>query len=208
MHSDCEFQGNQRNDLSRREWMATAVGLALQGGILMSAYQNLSADDAKKKIDPQRAEKYLRRAIELARKGVAARDGGPFGAVVVKGDEIVGEGWNHVVSNSDPTAHGEIYAIRAAGSKLKTFDLTGCELYTSGEPCPMCLAATYWARIDLVVYGFSIAQAATVGFDDQYFYNQLALPMKERKVTEVQMLGNEAFQLLKDFASNPDRVQY
>lgn len=159
-------------------------------------------------VDMKRAEKFLRRAIELAQKGVEAGDGGPFGAVVVKGDEIIGEGWNHVVSNFDPTAHGEIYAIRAAGQNIRSFDLNGCELYTSGEPCPMCLAATYWARIERVFYGFSIAQAAAIGFDDQYFYTELAQPIEQRKVTEIQVLGEEAFEVLKAYANQPGRVKY
>jgi tRNA(Arg) A34 adenosine deaminase TadA len=195
---------------SRRGWLAGVAGLAVPGVALLAAPPAGRADDPKPvpAADKARAERFLRRAIELARRGVAARDGGPFGAVVVKGDEVVGEGWNHVVSGFDPTAHGEIYAIRAAGRRLKSFDLSGCDLFTSGEPCPMCLAATYWARIGRVYYGFSIAQAATVGFDDQYFYDELAKPMAARKVTESQVLGAEAFALLKAFAADPKRVKY
>ncbi len=195
---------------SRRSWLAGTAGLAFQGAAVLSVTASGRADEPKPvpAADAKRTERFLRRAIELARKGVAARDGGPFGAVVVRGDEVVGEGWNHVVSGFDPTAHGEIYAIRAAGQTLKSFDLSGCELFTSGEPCPMCLAATYWARIERVYYGFSIAQAATVGFDDQYFYNELAKPMADRKVREKQVLGEEGFALLKGFAADPKRVKY
>jgi tRNA(Arg) A34 adenosine deaminase TadA len=195
---------------SRRRWLAGVAGLAVPGVALLAAPTDGRADDPKPvpAADTARVKKFMQRAIALARKGVAAHDGGPFGAVVVRGNTVVGEGWNHVVSGFDPTAHGEIYAIRAAGQTLKSFDLTGCELFTSGEPCPMCLAATYWARIPRVYYGFSIAQAATVGFDDQYFYDELAKPMAKRKVRETQALGDEAFALLKAFAADPKRVKY
>lgn len=195
---------------SRRGWLAGAVGLALPGVAVVTtaAGAREGAPAPGRPADKARVEKYMRVAIDLAKRGVAARDGGPFGAVVVRGDEVVGEGWNHVVSRNDPTAHGEIYAIRAAGDRLKTFDLKGCELFTSGEPCPMCLAATYWARIETVYYGFSIEQARTVGFDDAFIYKELAKPMAERKVAEAQVLGDDAFRTLKDFAADPNRVNY
>ncbi len=136
---------------------------------------------------------FMRRAIELSRQGVKAGDGGPFGAVVVKDGVIVGEGWNQVLSGCDPTAHGEITAIRDAGRRLRTFDLKGCEIYTTGEPCPMCLCAIYWAGIDRVFYGFSIADAAAVGFDDRVFYQQISKPIQDRQVPETQLLRDEAF---------------
>jgi tRNA(Arg) A34 adenosine deaminase TadA len=150
----------------------------------------------------------MRRAIELGRKGAEAGDGGPFGAVIVKEGAIIAEGWNRVVVDNDPTAHGEMLAIRAAGQKLKSFNLHGCELYTSGEPCPMCLSASYWARVERLFYGFSIQDAAAAGFDDRLIYGELAKPPSERKLALVQVLGPEALQELKRYAARPRRARY
>src|SRR5713226_3619217 len=116
-------------------------------------------------IDRSAAERFMRRAIALGRRGLKAGHGGPFGAVVVRRGAIVGEGWNRVVATGDPTAHGEIVAIRAAGRRLGSFRLSGCDLYTSGEPCLMCLSAIYWARIDRIFFGFTVGAAARIGFD-------------------------------------------
>jgi guanine deaminase len=197
-------------NLSRRTWMATTAKLALPGIAMATLTSKGLAAEAKttSEADKKRSEHFMRRAIELAQKGVAAGDGGPFGAIVVKGNDIVGEGWNHVVSHNDPTAHGEVLAIRDAGHRLKKYDLKGCELYSTGEPCPMCLCATYWARIDRLFYGFSIAQAETVGFDDAPFFREMNKPIHERKVAEIQILGDDAFAMLKAFANNPNRVKY
>ncbi len=117
---------------------------------------------------------FLRRAIALATQNVESGAGGPFGAVVVRDGKIVGEGANSVTASNDPTAHAEVNAIRAAAKTLGTFTLAGCELYTSCEPCPMCLAAAYWARLDAVYYGASAADAARAGFDDAFLYAELA----------------------------------
>jgi guanine deaminase len=159
-------------------------------------------------FNKERAERFMRRAIELGRKGVEAGDGGPFGAVIVKDGEVVGEGWNRVIATNDPTAHGEVLAIRDACKRAKTFSLDGCELYTSGEPCPMCLGAIYWARVERVFYGFSVRDAAEVGFCDQIIYEQLATPPARRKIPAVQVLGTEALKILKAYTSDPERVIY
>ena len=159
-------------------------------------------------FDKELAERFMRRAIELGRRGAEAGDGGPFGAVIVKDGEIVGEGWNRVVATNDPTAHGEVVAIRDACKRVKAFSLKGCELYTSGQPCPMCLSAIYWARVDRVFYGFSVQDAADVGFDDRFIYEQLAKPLGRRKIPEAQVLGGEALKVLKAYAANPKRVKY
>jgi guanine deaminase len=151
---------------------------------------------------------HMRRAIELARLGVEAGDGGPFGAVIVKDGKIVGEGWNRVVASNDPTAHGEISAIRDACSRLGTFDLNGCEIFTTGEPCPMCLAAIYWARIRAIYFGFSIQDAARIGFDDRFIFEQFTLPAAERTIRQEQVLKSEALVLAEEFCSNPDHVKY
>ena len=127
-------------------------------------------------------EIFMKRAIELARKGMTNGDGGPFGTVVVRDGEIVGEGWNRVIRTNDPTAHGEITAIRDACARLGTFSLDGCEIHTTGQPCPMCLGAIQWARISRIFYGFRIEDAAEIGFDDREFFRQMALPPDERAI--------------------------
>ena len=114
--------------------------------------------------------KYMRMAINEARKGIRAGHGGPFGAVIVKDGVVVGKGHNQVVKNNDPTCHGEMMAIHKACKKLGTFDLSGCELYTTGEPCPMCMAAILWANIKKVYYGFNIVDTEGIGFRDKVFY--------------------------------------
>ncbi len=150
----------------------------------------------------------MRRAIALSRQGVAAGDGGPFGTVIVRGGQVVGEGWNRVVAAKDPTAHGEIVAIRAACLRLASFSLKGCDLYTTGQPCPMCLGSIYWARIDRVFFGFSVKDAAAIGFDDQFIYDQLARPLDKRLIPETQLLAQEALQVARDYAADPKRVRY
>ncbi len=151
---------------------------------------------------------YMRRAIELARLGVEAGDGGPFGAVIVKNNCIVGEGWNRVIANNDPTAHGEITAIRDACQHLDTFDLTGCEIFTTGEPCPMCLAAIYWARIEAIYFGFSIEDAARIGFDDRFFFEEISRSPEKRLIQRRQILRDEALALAEIFAADPDHARY
>ena len=150
----------------------------------------------------------MQRAIELAREGMRAGAGGPFGAVVVKDGTIIGEGFNRVVATNDPTAHGEVTAIRDACAKLGNFSLEGCEIHSTGEPCPMCLGAIHWARIGRIYYGFSIADAATIGFDDREFYHQFALPPEEREIPCVQLAGERAKELLGEYLALPERTAY
>jgi len=152
-------------------------------------------------------EAFMRRAIDLSRQGMERGDGGPFGAVVVKGGAIVGEGWNRVLATNDPTAHGEVVAIRDACQKLGTYDLTGCDLFTSAEPCPMCLSAIYWARIARVYYGNSHADTAAIGFDDANFLDELK-KSGGRAVPEIRLLPEEALAVYRECAANPDRVRY
>lgn len=137
-----------------------------------------------------------------------AGDGGPFGAVVVRGGEIIGEGWNRVLRDKDPTAHGEISAIRDACSRIDDFSLEGCEIHTTGEPCPMCLGAIHWARIGRIYYGFSIRDAATAGFDDVNFHDELAKPPEERSIPSRQLMADEARILLNEYIALPDRTIY
>jgi tRNA(Arg) A34 adenosine deaminase TadA len=152
--------------------------------------------------------RFMRRAIELARIGMNSGAGGPFGAVVVKDGEIVGEGYNRVLASNDPTAHGEVVAIRAAGARIGSFSLEGCEIHTTGEPCPMCLGAIQWARISRIYYGFSITDAAAIGFDDREFYRQFSLPATEREVPCKRLAAEEARELLGEYAALPGRVAY
>ncbi len=152
--------------------------------------------------------RFMRRAIELARTGMNAGAGGPFGAVVVKDGEIIGEGYNRVVATNDPTAHGEVVAIRDACARLSSFSLDGCEIHSTGEPCPMCLGAIHWARIGRIYYGFSISDAATIGFDDREFYRQFSLPAEEREIPVSEIAGEDARLLLAEYRSLPDRVAY
>lgn len=151
---------------------------------------------------------FLRRAIALATENVTSGAGGPFAAVIVRDGKIVGEGVNTVTATHDPTAHGEVNAIRAAARALGTFTLTGCELYTSCEPCPMCLAAAYWARLDAVYYGACAADAARAGFDDAFLYEEMRKDVAERRMPSAQLLGDEAWASFAAWLVSPKRVDY
>ncbi|HEY6168831.1 MAG TPA: nucleoside deaminase, partial [Verrucomicrobiae bacterium] len=133
---------------------------------------------------------FMHEAIRLSREKMLAGNGGPFGAVVVKNSKVIGRGWNRVTSTNDPTAHAEVTAIREACQTLGDFRLAGCELYTSCEPCPMCLAAIYWARIERVYFACARQDAAAAGFDDEFLYAEFARPAVERRV-ELVPLGRE-----------------
>ena len=135
---------------------------------------------------------WMRRAIALASANVSSGNGGPFGAVVVRDGQLVAEGANQVTASNDPTAHGEVVAIRNACARLGTFSLAGCTLYTSAEPCPMCLAAMYWARLDRFFYGNTAEDAAEAGFDDALLYREVALPMQARQLPAQPLLREEA----------------
>ncbi len=161
-----------------------------------------------KRVDGELAEQFMRRAIELSRKALEAGDGGPFGAVVVQDGKIVGEGWNQVIVTKDPTAHAEIVAIRAATKSLDCFSLNGCDLYTSAHPCPMCLGAIYWARIDRIYYANSSQDAAAIGFDDEFVYQQFVRLPQERLIPEAQLLAKEARRVFDDYIAKLDRVRY
>jgi tRNA(Arg) A34 adenosine deaminase TadA len=151
---------------------------------------------------------FLRRAIVLAIQNVDIGGGGPFAAVIVRDGKIVGEGVNTVTSSNDPTAHGEVNAIRAACAALGAFTLEGCELYTSCEPCPMCLAACYWARLDAIYYGASAADAARAGFDDAFIYNEFRKDQASRSLPATQLLGNEAWASFAAWIASPNKIEY
>jgi tRNA(Arg) A34 adenosine deaminase TadA len=151
---------------------------------------------------------FLRRAIALATANVLNGKGGPFAAVIVRGSEIVGESANSVTATHDPTAHGEVNAIRAACKALNTFTLAGCALYTSCEPCPMCLAAAYWARLDAIYFGCAAADAARAGFDDAFLYAEFRKNTAERKLPSTQLLGDEAWASFAAWIESTNKIEY
>jgi guanine deaminase len=160
------------------------------------------------RVPPAANPNFLRRAIALATANVATGKGGPFGAVIVRDGQIVGEGANSVTDTNDPTAHAEMSAIRAAAKALGTFTLVGCELYTSCEPCPMCLAAAYWARVDAIYYGARAADAAAAGFDDAFLYQELCKTHAERTLPSTQLLGDEAHASFNAWIASSTKVAY
>jgi tRNA(Arg) A34 adenosine deaminase TadA len=153
-------------------------------------------------------ERFMRRAIALSLENVRSGRGGPFAAVVVRGDEIIAEGTNQVATTNDPSAHAEMLAVRAACRKLEHFQLAGCEIYTSCEPCPMCLGLIYWARPDKVYYANTAADAAAIGFDDSLIYRELGSPPAARSIPMMQMLRHEALVAFRAWQEKPDRIPY
>lgn len=150
---------------------------------------------------------FMREAIRLSIENVK-NGGGPFGAVIVKDGRIIATGTNRVTANNDPTAHAEVSAIREACLKLDTFDLSGCEIYTSCEPCPMCLGAIYWAHLDRIYYGNNKADAAAIGFDDSFIYDELALPRENRKKAMEELLPEEAIAAFRLWRDTEDKTEY
>ena len=151
---------------------------------------------------------FMREAIRLSIQMMRRGKGGPFGAVVVKANKIVGRGCNEVTSSNDPTAHAEIVAIRDACKRLKTFQLDECDLYTSCEPCPMCLSAMYWARLRGVFYGNTRKDAARIAFDDDFIYREVALPIRQRKLVMKQLLRKESLAAFREWEKKKDKIPY
>ncbi|MCC5942492.1 MAG: nucleoside deaminase [Balneolaceae bacterium] len=153
-------------------------------------------------------KKFMQRAVKLARNGMKNNQGGPFGCVIVKNGKIIAEGNNSVTSENDPTAHAEIVAIRKACIELGSFQLTGCELYTSCEPCPMCLGAIYWARPDRVYFAATRNDAAEAGFDDEFIYNELDLSPEKRKIPMISLERELATDLFSEWVCKEDKMDY
>jgi tRNA(Arg) A34 adenosine deaminase TadA len=174
--------------------------LATRTGFLHAARMNPehSTDDAH----------WLRQAIELSRQHSLGGDGGPFGAVIVRQGRVLAEGWNAVTSTFDPTAHAEVVAIRSACTALRDYRVTGSVLYASCEPCPMCLAAAWWARIERIVFAATREDAAAVGFDDARLYRELAAPIGQRELPLVQLLREEAVPVMQQWHTMPGRIAY
>ena len=150
----------------------------------------------------------MQQAIALAVENVRAGAGGPFGAVVVRDGKVIATGVNRVTSTHDPTAHAEVVAIRAACQVLGDFQLHGCAVYTSCEPCPMCLAALYWSRCDAIFYGCSAADAAAAGFDDSFLYTEVSRPISERKIPTQRLLGDQAMETFDTWRAQTNKIEY
>ncbi|MEO6894452.1 MAG: nucleoside deaminase [Ginsengibacter sp.] len=155
-----------------------------------------------------REEKFMNAAIALAESGVAKGEGGPFGCVIVKDDKIIGQGYNKVISTNDPTAHAEIIAIRDACKNLDTFQLDGCEIYTSCEPCPMCLGAIYWARPKVIYYGNTKEDAAKIGFDDSMIYEEIEADVNDRKIPAINICREEASTTFIEWHNKDNKKRY
>lgn len=151
---------------------------------------------------------FMRRAIALSAERMRANLGGPFGALIVKDGKVIAEGWNLVTSENDPTAHAEVSAIRKACAALGTFSLAGCEIFTSCEPCPMCLGAIYWARLDRITFANSRQDAAAIGFDDEFLYREVAKPVGERTIPTIKLTMPEAEAVFAEWQAKPDKIEY
>ena len=151
---------------------------------------------------------FMQRAVTLALEKMRANSGGPFGAVIVRNNRIISEGWNEVTSSNDPTAHAEIVAIRRACALLGAFNLPDCDIYTSCEPCPMCLGAIYWARLRRVYYANSRAEASQIGFDDGFIYDELARAPELRKIPHFRLMTDDAQVAFEEWAVSPEKIRY
>jgi guanine deaminase len=154
------------------------------------------------------AKKFMKKAIDLSKSHMLKGHGGPFGAVIVRKGKIIAEGWNQVTSSNDPTAHAEVMAIRKASQKLKNFDLSDCEIYTSCEPCPMCLAAIYWARLSKIYFANSRSDAAQIQFDDEFLYQEITKELQQRSLPIRQISRKEALKVFQLWQNKQDKVSY
>ena len=153
-------------------------------------------------------QRLLQLSMDLAREHMLAGEGGPFGAVIARNGDIIATGWNQVTSTNDPTAHAEMVAIREATRALSHFSLEGCTVYASCEPCPMCLAACYWARVDRILFAATRHDAAAAGFDDEFIYRELRLPLGERSLTMQQQLAAEGAAVFREWDVKGDKIRY
>jgi len=165
---------------------------------------SISPGEVKVKMN----NRHMRRAIALSEANMHTSQGGPFGAVIVRGDRIIAEGCNRVTSGPDPTAHAEVEAIRAACKLLGQFQLSGCDIYTSCEPCPMCLSAIYWARLDRIYYANTRQDAADIGFDDDFLYREIPRPPMERSIPAYRLLADEARVAFDAWRNKGDKIRY
>jgi tRNA(Arg) A34 adenosine deaminase TadA len=159
-------------------------------------------------MNTEQQEAFMREAIQLSLSNIHSCTGGPFGAVIVREGQIIARGANSVTATNDPTAHAEVVAIRQACEKLQTFDLSGCEIYASCEPCPMCLGAIYWARLDKLYYANTKSDAAAIHFDDQFIYEELEKPLDQRSLFTRQLLRDEALEAFKTWSQMDQKIEY
>jgi guanine deaminase len=171
-------------------------------GVASNTYRNHAMSE--KHMD----NPFMARAIQLSLDNVLSGQGGPFGAVIVKDSNIIAEGVNRVTVDNDPTAHAEIVAVRKACAGLNSFTLKDCEIYTSCEPCPMCLGAIYWAHLSRIHFGNLAADASKVGFDDSFIYQQIAQPFSQRKIPMLQMMREEALAAFRSWQEKPNKIPY
>lgn len=153
-------------------------------------------------------QQLMTEAVKLSQDMMRQNIGGPFGAVIARDGAVIARGWNKVTSDNDPTAHAEVIAIRNACTELGTFDLSGCDIYTSCEPCPMCLAAIYWARLDNIYYANTRDDAAAIGFDDEFLYREVATPIAERSKPMVKIQSDQAAAVFAEWMNKTDKTQY
>ncbi len=149
----------------------------------------------------------MNEAIQMSQESVK-NGGGPFGAVIVKNGKLIAKASNKVTQENDPTAHAEVTAIRSAAKKLNTFNLSGCEIYTSCEPCPMCLGAIYWARLDKIYFANTKADAKDIGFDDSFIYKEIELSVDKRSIPNIQIMRHEALKVFKEWGEKEDKIEY
>src|SRR5690349_7660199 len=159
-------------------------------------------------MNTEQQEAFMREAIQLSLSNIHSCTGGPFGAVIVREGQIIAKGANSVTATNDPTAHAEVVAIRQACEKLQTFDLSGCEIYASCEPCPMCLGAIYWARLDKLYFANTKSDAAAIHFDDQFIYQELEKPLDQRSLFTRQLLRDEALEAFKTWSQMDQKIEY
>jgi tRNA(Arg) A34 adenosine deaminase TadA len=159
-------------------------------------------------MNTEQQETFMREAIQLSLSNIESCKGGPFGAVIVKDGQIIARGSNSVTTTNDPTAHAEVVAIRQACKNLQTFQLTGCEIYASCEPCPMCLGAIYWARLDKLYYANTKNDAAAINFDDKFIYEELEKPLEDRTLFTSQLLRDEALEAFKKWSAMEQKIEY
>lgn len=152
--------------------------------------------------------KFMNRAVELSREHMNLGHGGPFGAVIVKDGNIIAEGWNRVTSTNDPTAHAEVDAIRKACQILNSFELKGCEIYSSCEPCPMCLAAIYWARVEKIYFANTREDAAQIDFDDEFLYREIVRTINDRHIPTIHCHDEEAIKVFKEWTQKSNKIEY
>lgn len=201
-------QADETNKTSRID---VGGGSPTKAATVPSDKRKISAEEILARFPEEKHQEFMRRAIANSRKaGVQYKTGGAFGAVIVSQDgEVLADGINHVVAENDPTWHGEMHAIRQACALLKKPKLDGCILYTSSEPCPMCLATAYWAGLDGIIYGATVGDSKQYGnFDDEFIYEQFARPAKDRAISQQSLLRPEAVEVWKEYADRTDKVDY